>query len=75
MAEVIQILTAQDPQAANNLVEFSYKDKSFIPVVQLPHNINLLEIEGSCLHIETPEAKNLLADGVTTSKVFNVFGG
>lgn len=70
MGEVIQILTTNDSQAANNLVEFSFKNKSFIPIELGAQNkpISLLEVEGTCLHIETQEAKIQLAGGSRTSE-------
>ena len=60
MEEINQILVAENPQLPDNLVEFSFKDKNYVSVVHQDHNITLLEVEGTSLHIDSQEAKDQL---------------
>lgn len=60
LEEINQILVTSDPQLPDSLVEFSFKDRKYVPVTYHEHNIKLVEIEGTCLHAETPEAKEQL---------------
>lgn len=60
LEEVNQVLVAENPQLPDNLVEFSFKDKTYVPVVHEDHNVTLLDVEGTSLHIESQEAKDQL---------------
>lgn len=61
MEEISQVLVSGDPQLPDNLVEFSFRDRTYIPVTHQEQCIKLVEIEGTCLHVETLEAKEQLA--------------
>uniref|UniRef100_A0A1B6DX00 Dynein intermediate chain 2, ciliary n=1 Tax=Clastoptera arizonana TaxID=38151 RepID=A0A1B6DX00_9HEMI len=62
--EIARVLLTNNPQLPDNLVEYSFKERSFVKV-PLPSNIiTLLSIEGTCLHKESEEAiKQIEAEG------------
>lgn len=55
--EIARMLTTNNPEMPDSLVEFSFKERSFVMTLLPPHMITLLEMEGTCLHKETQEAK------------------
>lgn len=64
-----QNLFANNPQLPDSLVEFSFRDKSFVPKVFHDQYISLLEVESTCVQIELPEAnKNQIAEETTQGK-------
>lgn len=69
LEEINQILVTSDPQLPDSLVEFSFKDRKYVPVTYHEHNIKLVEIEGTCLHAETPEAKEQLVGFPSATKL------
>jgi hypothetical protein len=44
-----------------DLVEFSFKQRCFVPLPPPSHFLTLLDIESTCLHRETKEAQEQLA--------------
>lgn len=69
LEEVCQNLAATNPQLPDGLVEFSFKDKSFVPKVFLEQHITLLEVESACDHIESPEGhKNQITEETAHGK-------
>lgn len=50
------MLTTHHSQKPENLVEYSFKEQAFITIPLPSDAITLLEVEGSCLHKESPEA-------------------
>lgn len=52
------MLTTNNPEMPDSLVEFSFKERSFVMTLLPPHMITLLEMEGTCLHKDTQEAKD-----------------
>ncbi|KAG8284801.1 cytoplasmic dynein with WD40 domain [Homalodisca vitripennis] len=54
--EIARMLTTNNPQLPDGLVEYSYKERAFVMTPLPPQMITLLEVEGTCLHKESPEA-------------------
>lgn len=50
------MLTTNNPLLPDSLVEYSFKERMFVPTPLPPHMITLLDVEGTCLHKESPEA-------------------
>ncbi|XP_063227118.1 dynein intermediate chain 2, ciliary [Bacillus rossius redtenbacheri] len=58
--EIQRVLTANNPHLQDNMVQYSFKEGSFVPVVPSTHEIVLLHVEGVCLHKDSEEAKQQL---------------
>ncbi|RZF40619.1 hypothetical protein LSTR_LSTR007502 [Laodelphax striatellus] len=54
--ELARVLTTVNHQIPKNLVEFSFRERSFIPSPITPHDVMLLQYVGTALHKESPEA-------------------
>ncbi|XP_017769479.1 PREDICTED: dynein intermediate chain 2, ciliary [Nicrophorus vespilloides] len=54
-------LVMTNNQIPNNIVEFSYVEKSFIPVPQVTNYIVAYECRGTIIHRDTEEAKAIIA--------------
>lgn len=70
LEEINQVLVAENPQLPDNLVEFSFKDKTYVPVVHQDHNITLLDVEGTSLHIDSQEAKDQMEGCGSSEYIF-----
>ena len=50
------MLTTHHSQKPEKLVEYSFKEQAFVAVPLPADSVMLLDIEGTCLHKESPEA-------------------
>nr|CAD7439327.1 unnamed protein product [Timema bartmani] len=62
--EITRVLTTMNPQLPKNIVEYNFKEGTFVPVAQTSHAVVLLDVEGTALHKESEEAKQqVMAEG------------
>ena len=61
--EVARFLKSLDPQAAQNVVEYSFGEGSFVPVPPPPPTIVLVHLEGSAILKDSAEALAQIAAG------------
>lgn len=67
------MLTCVNPQMPDSLVEYSFKEKAFVMTPLPAHMITLLDETGTCLHKETDEAKEQMAqDGGWDGRCFGI---
>ena len=58
--EVVICLTAKNPQAPQNKIRYSHMRKDFVSIKLIERMIDHLEIESSCLHKDSDEARKQL---------------
>lgn len=64
--EIPKLLSCENRNAPQNLVVWSYREGSYIPVTKSTNVVTIFEHEGTAIHIETAEAKAQIArDGDT----------
>ncbi|CAJ1051534.1 dynein%2C axonemal, intermediate chain 1, paralog 2 [Xyrichtys novacula] len=59
--EVTRVLTANNPHAPQNIVRYSFKERSFKPTSVVDQMAVLFVLEGSLLHQDSDEARGLRA--------------
>ena len=55
--DVVITLTARNPQAPQNIVRFDYTNGEYVNIKMTETMIDHLEIESTCLHKDSSEAK------------------
>lgn len=64
--EVPRLISCENPNKPDNLVEYSYAERTFIPVPPIGNSVVLLDFPGTCLHRESEEAIiQLMESGLT----------
>ncbi|XP_049964524.1 dynein intermediate chain 2, ciliary [Schistocerca serialis cubense] len=64
--DITRVLTAVTSKVPDNVVQFSFKERSFVPVPPPEPTIFLLSIEGTCLAKDSEDARyQILAEGGT----------
>jgi hypothetical protein len=71
--EITRNLTTFNPQAAVGLVEFSFKERCYVPVTSTSHFLTLLQVESTCLHRDSKEAQEQLARTYVAASKYNIF--
>ncbi|XP_026461255.1 dynein intermediate chain 2, ciliary [Ctenocephalides felis] len=68
--EVPRLISCDNPNKPDNLVEYSYAERTFVPVPPIGNTVVLLEFPGTCLHRESEEAITQLIDsGLTLEEI------
>lgn len=62
--EIARVLQIQNTRIPDNLVEWSWKQREFIPVPNPPNIVTILNVPGILLHKDSEEAKMQLAGGL-----------
>ncbi|XP_069014566.1 dynein, axonemal, intermediate chain 1, paralog 2 [Embiotoca jacksoni] len=57
--EITRILTANNPHAPQNIVRYSFKERSFKPTLVMDQMAVLFELDGGLLHKDSDEARRL----------------
>ncbi|KAJ9593501.1 hypothetical protein L9F63_014954, partial [Diploptera punctata] len=72
--EIARVLTSVNPQLPQNIVEYSFKESSFVPVPPVSQMQILQDIEGTILHKESEEGRAQLAAAGLLDYFDHVFG-
>lgn len=59
--EVPKVLTSENRNVPHNLVIYSFKEGTYIPIPRGGNLVTLFEFEGTALHVDSAEAKAQLA--------------
>ena len=59
--EVPKVLTSENRNVPQNLVIYSFKEGTYIPIPRAGNLVTLFEFEGTALHVDSAEAKAQLA--------------
>jgi dynein intermediate chain 1, axonemal len=61
--EIPKVLSCENRNASQNLVIWSFREGSYIPMPKTSNIVTIFENEGTAIHIETAEAKAQIARG------------
>ncbi|KAE8298114.1 Dynein intermediate chain 2, ciliary [Larimichthys crocea] len=59
--EITRTLTANNPHAPQNIVRYSFKERSYKPILVVDQMAVLFEMEGNLVHIDSDEGRRLRA--------------
>ena len=66
--DVCIYLTAKNPQAPRRKIQFDHDTRSFVRLKDIKTMIDHLEIESTCIHKKSPEAKTQIKQNRTPSR-------
>ncbi|XP_068450790.1 dynein, axonemal, intermediate chain 1, paralog 2 [Clinocottus analis] len=73
--EITRVLTANNPHAPQNIVRYSFKERSFMTSTVVDHMAVHFVLEGSLLHHDSDEARRLRAQGHLPQEIGTVDTG